>query len=127
MRSILIIAIWGILVISSCSDQKPTTNEPINGYSKITFIELGSVKCIPCQQMQPIMKSLSEKYGDDQLDVQFIDVVKDRVAAKPFNIRVMPTQVFLDGKGTEFHRHEGFYPEVEIDSLLQANGLNPIK
>jgi thiol-disulfide isomerase/thioredoxin len=30
---------------------------------KVTFIELGSVNCIPCKQMQPVMKSIEEKYG----------------------------------------------------------------
>jgi thioredoxin 1 len=29
----------------------------------ITFYELGSVNCIPCRKMQPIMKSIEEKYG----------------------------------------------------------------
>jgi thioredoxin 1 len=29
----------------------------------ITFIELGSVKCIPCKAMQPVMKAIEEKYG----------------------------------------------------------------
>ncbi|MGB5850391.1 MAG: hypothetical protein WBH40_18020, partial [Ignavibacteriaceae bacterium] len=31
---------------------------------KITFVELGSVKCVPCIQMQPIMKSVEQKYGE---------------------------------------------------------------
>lgn len=124
---ILYLIILLSLVISSCTDQKPTTNEPIDVISKITFVELGSVSCIPCQKMQPIMKSLEEKYGEEQLDVQFIDVIKDREAAEPYKIRVMPTQVFLDEDGLEFHRHEGFYPEEEIDSLLQAHGLKLIK
>jgi thioredoxin 1 len=35
----------------------------------------------------------------------------------------MPTQVFLDQDGREFHRHEGFYPRAEIESLLRARGL----
>ncbi len=29
---------------------------------KICFIELGSVKCIPCRQMQPVMKNIEAKY-----------------------------------------------------------------
>ena len=42
---------------------------------KVTFVELGSVNCIPCKQMQPIMKSVEEKYGD-QVKVIFYDVWK---------------------------------------------------
>ncbi len=126
MKLLYIIVFLG-LIIYSCTDHKPTINEPIEVFSKITFVELGSVSCIPCQKMQPIMKSLEERYGEEQLDVQFIDVLRDREAAKPYNIRVMPTQVFLDDKGEEFHRHEGFYPEEQIDSLLQAHGLKPVE
>ena len=29
---------------------------------KVTFVELGSVNCIPCKQMQPVMKAIEEKY-----------------------------------------------------------------
>lgn len=126
MKFLYLIVFLGF-VIFSCTDQKPTTNEPVEVFSKITFIELGSVNCIPCQKMQPIMKTLGERYGEEQLNVKFIDVIKDREAAEPYKIRVMPTQVFLDKNGDEFHRHEGFYPEEEIDSLLQAHGLSPVK
>ncbi|UCF86051.1 MAG: hypothetical protein JSV50_10580, partial [Desulfobacteraceae bacterium] len=28
---------------------------------KVTFIELGSVNCIPCKKMQPIMKQIEEE------------------------------------------------------------------
>lgn len=40
---------------------------------KVTFVELGSVNCIPCKAMQPVMKSIEEKYGE-QVKVVFYDV-----------------------------------------------------
>jgi len=90
----------------------------------VTFVELGSVKCIPCRQMQPVMKAIEEKYGD-QVNVVFYDVWKADQAeyAEKYGIKVIPTQVFLDKDGKEFFRHEGFYPEAEIDKLLQKRGL----
>jgi len=95
---------------------------------KVTFIELGSVNCIPCKQMQPVMKSIEEKYGE-QVKVIFYDVWKadQKQYAQKYGIRLIPTQVFLDKEGKEFHRHEGFYPESEIEKLLQAQGLKPDK
>ena len=92
----------------------------------ITFIELGSVNCIPCKMMQPIMKSVEEKYGE-QIEVVFYDVWKpeQRHYAKDYSIRVIPTQVFLDKNGNEVFRHEGFFPETELDAFLQKNGLIP--
>ena len=94
----------------------------------VTFVELGSVRCIPCRQMQPVMKSIEKKYGD-QIKVIFHDVWKPEQAeqAKVYGIRLIPTQVFLDADGKEFSRHEGFYPEEEIDRLLQQKGLKPLK
>lgn len=90
----------------------------------VTFVELGSVKCVPCRQMQPVMKAIEEKYGR-QLSVLFYDVWKSdqREYAEKYGIRVIPTQVFLDMNGREIFRHEGFFPEAEIDNLLQKRGL----
>lgn len=90
----------------------------------VTFVELGSVKCVPCRQMQPVMAAVEKKYGD-QLLVVFHDVWKSdqRQYAEKYGVRVIPTQVFLDRDGKEFFRHEGFFPESEIDTLLQKRGL----
>jgi thioredoxin 1 len=93
--------------------------------AKVTFIELGSVNCIPCKQMQPVMKSIENKYGG-QIEIIFYDVWKDNRPAKQYSIRLIPTQVFLDESGKEVLRHEGFFPEAEIDKFLQARGLKII-
>ena len=92
----------------------------------MTFVELGSVKCIPCRQMQPVMKAIEEKYRG-QVNVVFYDVWKEdqRAYGKKYGVRIIPTQVFLDKEGKEFFRHEGFFPESEIDKLLQKRGLAP--
>ena len=89
-----------------------------------TFIELGSVKCIPCKAMQPVMKSIEQKYAE-QIKVVFYDVWKaeQQKYADQYGIKLIPTQVFLDKDGKEFFRHEGFFPEGEIDKLLQKRGL----
>ena len=94
--------------------------------AKVTFVELGSVDCIPCKQMQPVMKAIEEKYGE-QVDVIFYDVwtQEQKPYAQKYGIKIIPTQVFLDENGKEFHRHEGFYPVEEIDKVLQSQGLKP--
>ncbi len=92
--------------------------------AKVTFIELGSVKCVPCRAMQPVMKAIEEKYAGQVL-VVFHDVWQSdqRQYAEKYGIRVIPTQVFLDKDGKEFFRHEGFFPESEIHKLLEKQGL----
>jgi len=121
-----------LVVVSTASalaqNQKSPKTPPVTmGRTPlVTFVELGSVRCIPCRQMQPVMKSIEKKYGD-QIRVIFHDVWKADQAeqAKVYGIRLIPTQVFLDADGKEFSRHEGFYPEEEIDRLLQKRGLKP--
>lgn len=100
----------------------PLISKSVN--AKVTFIELGSVNCIPCKQMQPIMRSIERKYGE-LVNVIFYDVwtEEQRPYAEIYGIQLIPTQIFLDEKGVEFHRHEGFYPEAEIDNILQSKGL----
>ena len=91
---------------------------------KVTFIELGSVRCIPCQMMQPVMKSVEEKYGD-QVKVVFYDVWTPEQShySEKYKIRAIPTQVFLDADGKEFFRHEGFFPEDELVKVLHLKGV----
>ena len=114
-------AVWA----QSKSDKPQAKDDAKATKPLVTFVELGSVNCIPCRQMQPVMKAVEEKYGK-QVNVVFYDVWKDdqREYAEKYGIKVIPTQVFLDKEGKEFFRHEGFFPEAEIDKLLQKRGLN---
>ena len=115
--ALVLILLIGINLNAQTKEAKP----------KVTFVELGSVNCIPCKAMQPVMKAIEEKYGE-QVKVVFYDVwtKEQRHYAERYKIKLIPTQVFLDENGKEFHRHEGFYPEAEIQKILQGKGLKPM-
>ena len=111
MKIKLFIYILFAALIISCGKKEVTENksESINNTlteetnkTKITFVELGSVNCIPCKQMQPIMKAIEEKYGD-QVKVVFYDVWKEnqKKYATQYGIKLIPTQVFLDANGKD--------------------------
>ena len=89
---------------------------------KIVMLELGSVGCIPCEQMKPVMQKLRDSYKG-KLEVIFIDVREDHKTGRRFGVRMIPTQVFLDKTGKEFHRHIGFYAYEEIRPVLKKQGL----
>jgi thioredoxin 1 len=91
---------------------------------KVTFIELGSVRCIPCKMMQPIMQEIEKEYGN-QVKVIFYDVWTEEGMpyAEKYRIRVIPTQVFLDKDGNEYYRHEGFFPKEELVKILKMKGV----
>ncbi len=122
MKSIKISLILFILAITTASFAQNETKEI---KYKVTFVELGSVKCIPCQQMQPILKSIEQKYPA-QVKVVFYDVwtAEGKESAAEYKINLIPTQVFLDENGKEFFRHEGFFEEAEIIKVLQTKGVN---
>ena len=79
-------------------------------YRMPRLIELGSVSCIPCKMMAPILEELREEYAG-KLQVEFLDVKANPAAGEPYGIRFIPTQIFLDAEGQEFFRHEGFFPK----------------
>ena len=92
---------------------------------KVTFIELGSVKCIPCKMMQPIMDEIEEEYKD-QVKVVFYDVWTEegKKYGEKYKIKIIPTQVFLDAKGKEYFRHKGFFPKKELEKILKQGGVD---
>jgi thioredoxin 1 len=118
---------FGVFLIAFSLNLFPQPN-PSKGKQavkpEITFIELGSVNCIPCKKMQPVMKAIEQKYGE-KVKVIFYDVwtEEQQPYAQKYGIRLIPTQVFLDKDGKEFFRHEGFFPEDEIHKLLQGKGV----
>jgi len=115
-----------VLLISmlSISYAQVPSNEKSTVKYKVTFIELGSVRCIPCQQMQMVMKSIEKKYGN-QVKVVFHDVwtPEGKPFGKQYGVEAIPTQVFLDENGKEFSRHVGFFPEEELVKVLQSKGV----
>ena len=106
--------------------QNPETgiNKKTETKYKVTFIELGSVRCIPCKKMQPVIKSIEEKYSK-QVNVIFYDVwtAEGKEKSKQFVFDEIPTQLFLDKDGKEYFRHVGFFQEADVIKVLQQKGV----
>jgi thioredoxin 1 len=104
----------------------PTTPASTNTPPTIKLprlVDLGADKCIPCKKMAPILSELKSNYVG-QLEVEFIDVWKNPDAAKPYKLRLIPTQIFYDATGKELFRHEGFYGKADILAKWQELGVN---
>ncbi len=89
---------------------------------KVTFIELGADRCIPCRAMQPIMREIAKEYAG-KIQVVFYDVWKDPRPARKYGIQLIPTQVFIDQSGKEIFRHVGYFPKEEILQMLKEKGI----
>lgn len=120
----LVVSLISILS-SGANSQAVNIDDALNNAKKegkIVMLELGSVGCIPCEQMKPVMEKLKTNYRG-KLDVIFIDVRKDRDNGRRFGVTMIPIQVFLNKSGKEFHRHIGYYAYEEIEPVLKKAGL----
>jgi thioredoxin 1 len=87
------------------------------------LVDLGSVGCIPCKAMAPILEGLKAEYAG-RMAVEFIDVWKNRDAADAYGVRMIPTQVFFGADGKELARHQGFMGKDEILAQWKAVGVS---
>ena len=117
------------LISMSCSAASTKTDENNKSTAAaenilVTFVELGSVRCIPCKLMQPVMKDIEKDYAG-QVKVVFYDVwtPEGEPFGQTYKIRVIPTQVFLDKEAKEYFRHEGFFPKEELVKILKQKGV----
>jgi thioredoxin 1 len=127
MRNILYFLSAVVLIsVSVFAKEKTVLRSPAQA-PQVTFVELGSVSCVPCKMMQPIMAAIEKDYAGS-VNVVFYDVWKPagKPYAEKYGIRSIPTQVFLDAQGKEFFRHTGFYPKEEIVKVLEKQGVKKI-
>lgn len=129
LRLFFIVLLTGIL-FGTCAqadetrDSEEKASKEKKSEIKVTFVELGSVRCIPCKKMQPVMKAIEKEYGD-QVNVVFHDVwtLEGKPYARKYKIKLIPTQVFLDRDGKEYFRHIGYFPKEEVVKVLKQGGV----
>lgn len=93
---------------------------PVPG--KVTMVDLGARKCIPCKMMAPIIEELEQEYRD-KAAIVFIDVWENPQEGPKYGIQLIPTQIFYDARGKEVLRHEGFMEKAAIVAELEKLGV----
>lgn len=88
---------------------------------KPSLAAFGAEGCRPCEKMMPILETLRTKY-DGKLHIVFVHVHKQPILASRYDIRAIPVQIFFDPNGKEVFRHEGFFPQEEIEKKLKEMG-----
>lgn len=99
----------------------PDTKAPTPALPRL--VDLGSVKCIPCKMMAPILEELRKSCAG-KLDVVFIDVWEKPEEANKYKVNLIPSQVFYDATGQERFRHEGFYSKEDIVAKWKELGVD---
>jgi len=85
----------------------------------VEMIKFGAEWCGPCRMLKPAMNALTEKYNIEGSAIKITDVDVDKEAdtAKQYNVRNIPTMVFLKD-GEEVSRKVGVIGEKEIELII---------
>ena len=88
---------------------------------KPMLVDFGANSCMPCRQIRPILKEISQEY-DGKASVLVIDVYKYKELAGEYRVQVIPTLVFFDKAGKEVFRHMGAWDKASIINKLKEAG-----
>ncbi len=118
----LLLGLFLLLSLSACNQAESTTAGPSPSAPTAStataqrlpkLIDLGADKCIPCKMMAPILDELKKDYAG-RMNVEFIDVWKNRDKAAEYGVQMIPTQIFYDASGKELFRRSGFIGREDI-------------
>lgn len=83
----------------------------------VTFVNLGSDSCVPCQIMEPVIEELQADYQGQAL-ITFVDIDIHPDQGRRYGIKTIPTQIFFDHQGREVFRHQGIMDRESIVEIL---------
>jgi thioredoxin 1 len=76
--------------------------EQLKSYGLPIIIDFGADSCLPCKEMEPVLKALNEEY-QGKVIIKFVDVWKDQELAQGYPISLIPTQIFIGADGKPFN------------------------
>ena len=128
LSSVMLIPVLYLLSCSESSDEVAETRVAVD--KQVTaevkrlpkLLDLGSVHCIPCKKMAPILDSLKVAY-EGRAEIVFIDIRQEKKMARKYGITIIPTQIFFDAGGNEVYRHIGFFPADSITAHFEQLGV----
>src|SRR4030042_7059530 len=85
---------------------------------KPVLVDFGANSCVPCRQLRPILKEISQEHGG-KATILVIDVYKYQGLAKDYKVTLLPTLVFFDSKGKEVFRQMGVMEKEKIVAKLK--------
>jgi thioredoxin 1 len=128
-HSLFICMAFLLLAFNSYAQQIQIDNNfsffPVDSNYKVTLVDIGTLRCVPCIKMQPVLDSIKNRYST-QVNVLFYNIgtKEGKENAKQIEFGAIPVQVFFNKAGKEIYRHEGFFSEQEIETFLLSNGVN---
>jgi len=103
--------------------ERPKPAEPKVAKKLPKLLDFGADYCKPCRTMKPILEQIKKDYAG-KLDLQIIDVTKNRGAGEKYGFQYIPTQIFYDTNGKEFYRNTGLISRHDILEKFKEHGMD---
>jgi thioredoxin 1 len=128
MRTLIVALLLALTVVAGCG-RKKTPSQAAQAKPKTETVtnlpklwDFWATWCPPCKEMKPTIEALAEEY-DGKIEIRSIDVDQNKDLAQKFEIKAIPTLVFLDAKGNELSRVVGLVPRDTILGRFKAHGF----
>ena len=130
---LLSLALSAVPAAAAETGGKPAETNPITALSPAELtaalkggtpvvMEFGGETCIPCREMQPVLKEIRAALGTKGRVHNFW-IQKSPEVAREHKVMAMPTQIVFDAKGTEVFRHIGVLPLTDFQKALKEKGI----
>lgn len=91
------------------------------GKGQTVMIEAGSTKCRACKEMGELL--YREMELNPKRKIFFVDVGRERDAARAMKIQMIPTQIVYDKNGKEIDRHIGGFTTPGLKAFLARHNI----
>lgn len=94
--------------------------EKLKSYGLPIVIDFGADSCDPCKKMAPVLKELNAELQGRAI-IKFVDVWKYQALAEGYPIRMIPTQIFIDGDGKPYNPKDPKAMQMALYSRRDTN------
>jgi thioredoxin 1 len=132
MRTLTVTFVLALLVVVGCAPKPAAApaaqaqNQPQSQLDTPTNLpklwDFWTVWCPPCKELTPTIEALASEY-EGKIEIKSINVDENKELAQKFEIRAIPTLVFLDAKGNELSRIVGLVPKDTLLGRFKAHGF----
>jgi len=101
----------------------PAVSNADEAPKKPTLVELMSPGCPACAEMEKVLAQFEEQYGDT-VEVQIVNVREYPDVARLYQVRYVPTLVFIDENGKMLEKRVGYMPLEALEKEWRERGYN---
>ena len=134
MRTLTITFVLALLVVAGCAP-KPTSGpaaqaqaqpqpqaQPYTATNLPKLWDFWATWCPPCKELKPTIEALEKEY-EGRIEIRSINVDENKELAQKFEVKAIPTLVFLDAKGNELSRIVGLTQKDTIVGRFKTHGF----